>query len=283
LPEVQLAWAKALNRVNDRVRAETAAETAVELAPTEPQYRSNLIAFQLAYGKSVDGLLTARAYLDLHPGPVADLLVAGTLILLKRDSEAEALLENSINANPDRNLALGLAGLEMKLGKAKRAVEVLSRSVAKNPDDFGLRREYASLLMETGDRTGAKREFKTLLKRRPEDSLVLNGLAVLIQEDDAPRALSLMSVAAKIAPRSAEILDGFGWMKFRRHDAAGALPLLQRAQTLKPTDPEVSYHYALALDATGKRDAAKTLLKAVLARNPGFNDASNAQHLLAGW
>ncbi|MGH9591568.1 MAG: tetratricopeptide repeat protein, partial [Bryobacteraceae bacterium] len=64
---------------------------------------------------------------------------------------------------------------------------------------------------------------------------------------------------------------------------AGALPLLQRAHGLQSSDPEIAYHLALALDATGKRDDAKALLKAVLARNSNFSDARNAQELLARW
>ena len=123
LPDAQLAWANALNRVNNRVEAENAAARAVDLAPANPRYRSALIALQLAHGKSVDALLTARAYRDLHPGPDADLLESGTLILLKREPEAQALLEKSFAATRDRKIALGLSQFELRLGNGKKATE----------------------------------------------------------------------------------------------------------------------------------------------------------------
>ena len=61
------------------------------------------------------------------------------------------------------------------------------------------------------------------------------------------------------------------------------MPLLKRAYELSSDDPEIGYHFAVALDATGKRPEAKTLLKSVLAKNPKFDDAQNAPQLLARW
>ncbi len=282
-PEVQIAWSRVLNRVNDRLRAETAAAKAADLAPAVAQYRSDLIALQLAHGKPVDALLTARAWQDLHPGPEADLLVSGTLLLLKRDSEAEAILEKSFSSNQDSRVALALAAVEFRLGKGKRATEVVSLALQKSPDDFELRRQYALMLIQTGDSTGARREFEALLKQRPDDPGVLENLGRLLQKDDATRALSLVSLAAKISPRSAPILDSFGWMKFHGSDKTGALPLLDRAHSLAPQSPEFAYHYAVVLEANGKREEAKALLKAVLAKTPKFDDANNARELVARW
>jgi predicted Zn-dependent protease len=282
-PDVQIAWAKILNRANDQVGSESAATKAVELAPGIPQYRSALIALQVAHGKSVDALLTAHAYSALHPGPIADLLVSGTLLLLNRNTEAEALLEKSFAKNPEPNLAFGLSQIEIKNGNGRRAAEVLALAVQKNPDDFMLRRQYAVVLMETGDKASARREFERLVKERPEDTIVLTRLVRLIQKEDPDRAMSLVSLAARIAPVSAEIVDSAGWMKFERRDVAGALPLLQRAHRLQASNPEIAYHYAVALEASGRRADAKSLLKTVLASTPKFDDAKNAQELVARW
>ena len=282
-PDAQIAFAQALNRVGDRIGAETAAEKATELAPQVPAYRSQLIAMQIAHGKTVDALLTARSYRDDHPGPAADLVVAGTLSLLRRDAEAEALLEKSFAAKPDPNLGVDLSQMELKLGKAKRGVEVLALAVQKNPDDFILRRQYATAMMATGDTAGAKREFEALLKQRPDDEFVLQNLGKLIQTDDPDRAISLVSLAAKIDPLSAPINDNLGWLKYQHHDPSAALALLRRAHTLNPANPEFTYHYAIALDATGQREAAKKMLVTALARTPRFEDAKNAQQLVARW
>ena len=113
--------------------------------------------------------------------------------------------------------------------------------------------------------------------------MVLNNLGVILQKDDSSRALSLVSLAAKIAPRSPDINDTLGWIKFQRQDHQGALLSLQRAHDLKTDDGEIGYHYALALDAVGKRAEAKSLLQSALAKNEKFEDEMNARQLLGRW
>jgi Flp pilus assembly protein TadD len=168
-------------------------------------------------------------------------------------------------------------------GETKQAVAIVSDWLRKNPGDFQIRKERASLLLATGEQEAARRDFEMLLKQRPDDPVVLNNLAWIVQKTDPARGLSLITLAAKIAPRSADIVDTFGWIKFQQQDAQGALPLLQRAHELDAGNPEIGYHLAVALDGTGKRADAKVLLKSILAKNTKFEDAHNAEQLIAHW
>lgn len=282
-PVARALLAKALDRANDRIGSEDAAAKAIELAPESPQFRSGLIALQITHGKPVDALLTAQAYRSLYPGPDADLVLSGTLILLKRTSEAKAVLAQSLGVRANPNVAVGLSQIELQMGDAKGAAEVLSGVLKKNAGNFEVRRQYAVVLARAGDRAGARAAFETLLKERPDDPVILNEFGLIIQADDPQRALSLLSRAASIAPNSPQIADSLGWMKFQHQDPPGALPLLQRAHMLNSADPQISFHYALALNATGNRPAAKTLLKSVLAKYPKFQSAKDAGQLLARW
>ncbi len=149
----------------------------------------------------------------------------------------------------------------------QRSFGYIGRLDAQKPARFRSSTDYASPLLQTGDRPAAQKEFEALLKERPEDPTVLDGLGWILQNDDPSRALSLASLAAKIAPRSPDVTGTLGWIRLQRQDSAGALPLLKRAHDLKSEDPEIGYHLAVALDATGKRADAKALLKSVLAKN----------------
>jgi Flp pilus assembly protein TadD len=193
------------------------------------------------------------------------------------------LLAKSFAKKPDRLLAMQLSQIAMSAGDQKRAVRLLSDWLAKKPADIDIRQKYALLLLQTGDRAGARNEFETVLKQRSEDPVVLNNLAWMLQEDDPTRALSLITLAAKVAPQSPNVMDTFGWIKLQRQDRQGALPLLRRAYELDETNGEIGYHFALALDAVGKRADAKTVLQSVLARNSNFNDIGNAKQLLMRW
>jgi Flp pilus assembly protein TadD len=238
---------------------------------------------EIADGKGDNALAAARDFTADNPGPAAVLLLAETFIRLKRTSDATAVLEKSLTSTPNSLVALRLAEIAKSSGDAKKSETVLSSWVAKNPTDQDMRRAYATSLLETGDVQGARREFEALLKQRPEDPIGLNNLGWLLQKDDPARALSMVSLAARIAPRSPEIADTLGWMKYQRREYQDALPLLQRAHDLDVDNAWITYHLALALDATGKRPQAKTLLASALAKNPKFDEVDAARKLLASW
>jgi putative PEP-CTERM system TPR-repeat lipoprotein len=281
-PATYVLLAKALNAAKDRLAAIDAAKKAVELDPLSVQIRSILIEYLIVGGRPDEALTSAREY-SARRGPDADLLLANTLVQLKRADEANAYLTSRFAAKPDRLLALQLSQIAMSMGDRKKAVAVLFEWLQNKPADFEVRRQYASLLSEIGDTGSARKEFEALLKQRPEDPVVLNNLGWSLRDEDPSRAFSLISLAAKVAPDSAQIMDTLAWIKFQRRDLQAALLLLRRAHELDSGDGGIGYHFALALDATGRRPEAKTLLQLLIAKNTEFSDRDNAKQLLARW
>jgi Flp pilus assembly protein TadD len=275
--------AKALNATKDRLAAIDSAKTAAELDPLSPQVRSLLVDYLIVGGRPDEALSNVREFASRHPGPEADVLLATTLMQLKRTDEANSYLTSRFNAKPDRILALRLSELAIGMGDRKKAVGTLTEWLKKNPDDVDVRRQYGTVLLQTGDSQGARREFESLLKERPEDPEVLNNLAWILRDEDPSRAFFLVSLAGKIAPESTQIMDTLGWIKFQRKDLQGSLLLLRRAHDLDAADGEIAYHYAVALDATGRRAEAKSLLRSVIEKNTTFIDSDNAKQLLARW
>jgi Tfp pilus assembly protein PilF len=137
--------------------------------------------------------------------------------------------------------------------------------------------------MQQTDDGRAISQYETVLKQAPDNALALNNLGWLVQTSDPKRALSLLTRAVSLAPDSPDIADTQGWLKVQQKDAAGGLVLLNKAHALKPQDGEITYHLVLALDANAKRDAARGLLKALLASGAQFKDRPAAQQLSASW
>ena len=279
----QIMLAEALSGNGDRLGAETAARKAMDLAPESPQPYSLLITQQIAEGKATDALVTARSFGNNHPGPDADLLMADTNFRLNHKDEAVGILTKGLAAKPDRRYVARLAQFAISSGDSKKATTLYADWIGKNSEDVAMRRDYASLLLSAGDKAAARREFETVLKQAPQDVVALNNLGWILQKDDPARALSMVTQAARIAPRSAQVTDTLGWMKLQRQDRQGALPLLQRAHDLDVQNPEIGYHLAVALDANGKRAEAKTLLLSVLQANPKFDGVDDAKQLVARW
>ncbi|MDQ3261974.1 MAG: tetratricopeptide repeat protein, partial [Pseudomonadota bacterium] len=62
---------------------------------------------------------------------------------------------------------------------------------------------------------------------------------------------------------------------------ARAVELLQAAADKAPDSPEINYHLAQALEKSGARDKAKSLLERILASGKKFPEESEARALLA--
>jgi Flp pilus assembly protein TadD len=137
--------------------------------------------------------------------------------------------------------------------------------------------------MMTRETAQAAAQYELILQQDSKNVEALNNLGWMLQRNDPKRALSLATLADKLSPNSPDVLDTMGMIKLGQKDTKGALDTLSRAHALRPKDGEISYHVVLALDANGRRDAAKGMLTALINSGVKFTDLSNATQLLASW
>jgi len=82
---------------------------------------------------------------------------------------------------------------------------------------------------------------------------------------------------------SAELQDAYGWALLRRgqgNDTEAACRVLGDTVEDMPENPDLRFHYALALAACGKRDAAEVELGRALLLRPDFPEAMAAKQSL---
>ena len=193
------------------------------------------------------------------------------------------MLTKSLADRPNNAPMLRLARFAAQAKDNARANDLMAKWLASNPADTAVRMEYASFVMQQGDNARAIAQYEMLLKQDPNNLIAMNNLGWLLQGSDPKRAVSLLSNALKLSPNAPDIQDTLGWVKLQQKDAAGALDLLNKAHAAKPQDGAITYHLALALDANAKRDAARGLLKSLLASNVQFKDRAAAVQLAASW
>jgi thioredoxin-like negative regulator of GroEL len=104
-------------------------------------------------------------------------------------------------------------------------------------------------------------------------------MAWLYGRRDDPRGRSMAQRAYLQAP-TPETADTLGWIMVKEGDAKSGLPLLQQANTQRPTDNTVKYHLAVALNDNGRKDDAVKLLQPLVAAGGEFDDKANARKLL---
>jgi Flp pilus assembly protein TadD len=258
-------------------------ETAVKLNPNAAQVRGAQINLQFSQGDTGAAVATARAFQASTPGTGADILLADTLEKAKLTEQAVAVLNKSLSDRPSNAVLLRLVYFAMRTNDNKRAADLMSTWLASHPEDDLVRLEYATVSMQREDTAQAIAQYQLILKKTPNNIVALNNLGWLLQERDPKRALSLLTLAQKLSPTSSDVADTLGWLKIQQKDAAGGLALLNRAHAIQPKDGEITYHLVLALDANSKRDAARGLLKALLASNVAFKDRPAAVRLSNAW
>jgi putative PEP-CTERM system TPR-repeat lipoprotein len=274
----QMLLGDALVANKDNPGAKAAYERAVQLDPSSVGARRSLINFSVVTGDTNRAVSAAREYASSHPGPEADIFVAGSLSLVKRNAEAKALLAKSLAAKPDNRTLLALSQLTRSEGDNKGAEDLLTGWVKTHPKDSAVRMEYGNTLLQAGNMAGAQTQFETVAQLTPNDPAALNNLAWTIQKTDPPRAVQLVTRAAALAPQSGEILDTLAWMKWQQNDRKDVVPLLLRARGLS-RDPTIVYHLAVALEGTGKREDAKKALDGLLESGAKFKEIDDARKL----
>ena len=275
--------ANALFSGGDVAGASTALSAAAAVDPNSIAVKNAQINLMLAGQNLTGAIAAARAFQASNPGLAADFLLANTLVRAKENSQAAAVLTRSMVTYPNnRSLSL-LAQIAVASGDKKRAENLLSDWLKSNPTDLAVRVQYATILMQDGDNANATAQFELVLGQDSNNVTALNNLAWLLQKDNPKRALALATQAFKVNPQAADVADTFGWIKLQLKDTKGSLELLKRAHDLRPKDGEITYHLVLAIDASGNRNSARGLLKALLDSGVKFPDIVDALKLSDAW
>jgi putative PEP-CTERM system TPR-repeat lipoprotein len=212
--------------------------------------------------------------------PAAQAVEGDYLFGIKRTADAIAAYQRVMQAHPSLFLVQRISGAFVVAGSPLDGEKALGDWVAAHPGDVAGRLELASFLQARKSLAAAKEQYEGLLNDLPDDPAVLNNLALIYQHDGDPRALDYARKAIAKAPDNPQIVDTLGWLLAQKDDVAGGVRLLRRAHDLSPQDLDTQYHLAYALNQTGNKDAAATLLKSALSSGADFESKGDAQALL---
>ena len=236
----KLALLQAKFRQGDLEEALTMAQTLVAENPGDRPLQYALAIAQSANGDLETAEATLRAVLATGPGS-PQIWLALTRILERQGDSAGA----------DAALADGLAAL---------------------PDEPNLLWARASTLERTGDIDGAIDIYQGLYAKMSDSIIIANNLASLLatyRTDDASLEQA-WTIARRL--RDTEVpafQDTYGWIAFRRGDAAEALPYLEGAAAGLDSDPIVQFHLAQVYEALGRTsDALRQLEKTIQIAGP---------------
>ncbi len=253
----------------------------------------------LKEGEFVDELLYYLAEASLQQGrveqamgffarvPEGPYLVAAQAALVRivelREGADKALeqLQEAAGRHPQYGFELRRFGVTVleRAGRTREAIGQLDEAITYRPFDTELLLARATLQEQAGEIEAALSDMADAVAIDPDDAVALNALGYTLANrtgrlDEASR---LIRRALEREPRSAAILDSYGWVLYRRGLLAEARSYLQRAYGQLP-DPEVAAHLGEVMWQQGEREAARRLWQQAHEQSPDSAPLRDTMH-----
>jgi len=289
-------------------------EKATELDPEQSAYRLNQVRAQAAQGdyELAERTLAASGQVDLddvqasvmmaalksrqgdgeaamkiakdlqsrHPDngiPVA--LEAELLATAEQFNEAATVYDKALSLRrDDRHLAIRAFQVRSSGGLEKPEEPLVNYLVAR-PLDTELRLIVAQSHQARGERAQAIREYEQVVAGAPDNYVALNNLAWSYFESGDPRAEESARRAYEQSPQDGSVADTLGWIQVKKGNLAEGIPMLQKAVEYSD-HPEIRYHLAAGLAASGDKAGARRILQDLLAGKDRFPSRQGAEELL---
>ncbi|TVQ91593.1 MAG: PEP-CTERM system TPR-repeat protein PrsT [Chromatiaceae bacterium] len=280
-PRVSYLLGGAHWKAEDYRAAATAFRRAIELRPDYLEARLALASVLLAAEDYSAAVAIARALQADYPDNQLGHRLEGRILLAAREPRgAVAALEQALAMAPAGDTVRELADAHHRAGDDARAIELLRDWTAQQPADLDSLAFLALLLQGEGRDEEALPIYLDLYEQGTENVVILNNLAWILHQRGDPQALEIAAHAYEQAPNQPEIADTYGWILFNSGRRAEGLNILQQAHLAYPSQTEITYHVAVALQSVGRGDQAARLLQRLLRDHPGAPEAPRARALL---
>jgi putative PEP-CTERM system TPR-repeat lipoprotein len=250
----------------------------------QPDYTPALVALATTYlmsGKPDDAVAEARRLQRERPKAGAGYALEAELYTAqKKYPEALAAMREAIARDPSPAFASRQYGLLVAAGRAAEANAFADKWIKDHPKDAGFLSLVAQQRQAAKDNAAAERYYRAAMEIEPENVVVLNNLAWLLNEQGRPEARELAERAYRLAPLSPMVVDTLGAVALRQGDTARALALMRQATSISPQDARLRINLARALVKSGDKAAAKRELEQVVSREKRAPLKAEAEQLL---
>jgi len=171
-----------------------------------------------------------------------------------------------------------------KQGDAAAAKAYAARAAGPDPQMLARAVVQGDRAMAAADWRGAIAVYERIRADIGDrDPAILNNLAwAYFNAGDTAKALPLARRAAALAPTNGAVLDTLGWISFSAdRGSPEGLRLLRQAVEKAPANPNVRWHLAQALAASGRADEARREAKLALSGTGPFREREAALAFLA--
>ncbi|MES2625859.1 MAG: tetratricopeptide repeat protein [Pseudomonadota bacterium] len=143
-----------------------------------------------------------------------------------------------------RNSVIGTKIYQILLGQndGSAAQNFLNEWIASDNNEVAPKVLSAMHYQQENNTAQAIALYEEISTLQPNNLVMLNNLAWLIQDSDPERALELAQRGAELYPNNAEVLDTYGWILFQQDKRDEARVALNKALELAPDSASIKEH-----------------------------------------
>lgn len=263
-----------------------AAQAALDVLDAAPADQKNQVALLeqrnwalLVQGKEADARKGVELGLAAVRTPTLLMQDAVLKISAKRYADARTALHEVLNKNPDSGGAYQILVASYRAQNDVRgALEEIKAYAAQHPKSAGLQYLYGTLLVETGDKAGAKQAFTAAKGLRPDSSVADLSLAQidLMQANWTDARRQLTSILASSNGENSKAEQWLGMVEASSGNQTAAIQHFRKVIGSQPDNAIALNNLAYLLSESGDQtqEPLKYAQRAVELdpKNPEFED-----------
>ena len=197
---------------------------------------------------------------------------------LKLDKALKSFQEG-YNIQPNNKLLFIIAAIQTGQGKEIEALKTLEDGLKNNDQDLQIHLTIAEIYQNRQQSDMAKKHYLQMLEIEADNVVALNNLAWIFAQEKNPQALTYAQNAYEKAPKSAAIIDTYGYILIKNGNFNEGIQLLREAISLAPEAYDIQYHLAEGYYLNGETKKAKVMLNSLLNKKIEFSEKDNAKNL----
>jgi putative PEP-CTERM system TPR-repeat lipoprotein len=279
--EARLGLLSIAMRAQDFAQARAIATDALKTAPGNAHLLNALVIADLKQNGKASALALAQSLQQNPANLPAAYILPGVIAQTGGDIHAAAqAYADAFRDHPSEPLMVVAVSALESIGRAKDAIPPIEDFAAKHPESVEAQRLLSLYYVREHDAARAMPHLDRVIQADQSDSVALNNRAWLrAQQGDLPGARHDAERAYYLHPDT-DTEDTLGWILLRQGDPKQALKLLEQAASSHPA-PDILYHYAAALQASGRTADARDAVKRSLADARPFDGRDAAVKLAA--
>lgn len=255
---------------------------ALSIEPDSLEAQNMLISIHLSRNALDDAIRVIKDVQKQRPKSPLGHLMEGEL--LARAGKYDAAVKPFREALSRERTAANVAKLHAVLARspngAADAKNLVDGWLKDKPEDNAVPAYLAEYALSQKRYDEASQRYEALLKRMPNDPVVLNNLAWLAAQRNDSKAMDYAGRAYAAAPNSPAVLDTYGVILFDTGDSERGLKMMRQAVAAAPNVHELRFNLAQRLAKAGMKADARKELEPLVALGSDYGRAAEVAELM---